>query len=71
MGLKRIIAITLVVSGIVVLAYSGITFRTPGKPVDLGPIHIATTHRHFVPPLAGAIALACGVVLLFVGGKRS
>jgi hypothetical protein len=63
---SRIIAFVLIVLGIVVLAYSGITFKTPGKPVDFLGIHIATTNSHFIPPVAGAIALVGGIILLVV-----
>ena len=34
MNTKTIVAVILVTLGIVVLAYSGITFTTPGKPVE-------------------------------------
>ena len=70
MSSTRIMAVVLVVLGIVVLAYSGITFSTPGKPVDIGPIHVETTHSHFIPPVAGALALVGGIVLLVVGNKK-
>jgi nitrate reductase gamma subunit len=56
--------------GIVVLAYSGITFNTPGKPVDFLGIHIETTHSHFIPPVAGALSLVGGIVLLLVKPRR-
>ena len=64
-------AVVLIVLGLVVLAYSGITFKTPGKPVDVLGIHIETTHSHFIPPVAGALALAAGVVLLVLKPKRA
>ena len=64
MNNKTIIAFILIALGIVVLAYSGITFKTPGQPIDFLGVHISTTHSHFVPPFVGAIALVCGVVLL-------
>jgi len=70
MSSRKIIAVILVTLGIVVLAYSGITLRTPGKPVDIGPIHVETTERHFIPPVVGAIALVGGIVLLVVGNKE-
>lgn len=70
MSSRRAIAIVLIVLGIVVLAYSGITLKTPGRPVNIGPVHIETTRRHFVPPVAGAVALVGGIVLLVVGGKK-
>ena len=70
MSSSRVIAIILITLGIVVLAYSGITLRTPGRPVDIGPIHVETTQRHFIPPVAGALALVDGIVLLALGGKK-
>ena len=54
----------LVTIGIVVLAYSGITFKTPGKPVEFLGLHIATTESHFIPPVVGALALVAGIVVL-------
>lgn len=70
MSSRRIIAIVLIALGVVVLAYSGITFTTRGKPVDIGPIHVETTRSHFIPPVAGALALVGGLVLLVVGNKK-
>jgi hypothetical protein len=66
----KTIGMILIALGIVVLAYSGITFKTPGKPINILGAHIETTDRHFIPPVAGALALAGGVVLLVVGAKR-
>ena len=66
----KTIGLVLIALGIVVLAYSGITFKTPGKPVNILGAHIETTDSHFIPPVAGALALAGGVVLLAVGAKR-
>jgi hypothetical protein len=66
---SRTIAAILIALGIVVLAYSGITYKTPGKPVDFLGVHIETTHSHFIPPVAGALALAGGIVLLVVSPR--
>ena len=70
MSSRKIIAVVLVTLGIVVLAYSGITLKTRGKPIDIGPVHLETTQRHFIPPVAGAIALVGGIVLLVAGNKK-
>jgi hypothetical protein len=70
MNTKTIIAIFLVTLGIVVLAYSGLTFSTPGKPVDFLGMHIETTHSHFIPPVAGAFALVGGILLLVIKPRR-
>jgi hypothetical protein len=69
MNTKTIVAVILVTLGIVVLAYSGITFTTPGKPVNFLGLHIETTHSHFIPPVVGALALVGGIVLLVVKPK--
>jgi hypothetical protein len=71
MNTKTIIAVLLVTLGIVVLAYSGITFKTPGKPVNFLGIHIETTESHFIPPVVGALALVGGITLLLVNPKRA
>jgi hypothetical protein len=70
MNIKTIVAVLLVTLGIVVLAYSGITFTTPGKPVEFLGMHFETTVNHFIPPVVGALALVGGIVLLVVNPKR-
>ena len=66
----KTIAVILISLGLVVLAYSGITFRTPGKPVDFLGMHFETTRSHFIPPVAGALVLVSGIVLLVAIPKR-
>ena len=67
----RIIAAILIALGIVVLAYSGITYKTPGKPVDFLGMHFETTHSHYIPPVAGALALVGGIALLVASPKNT
>jgi hypothetical protein len=70
MNTKTIVAIILVVLGLVVLAYSGFTFTTPGKPVEFLGMHFETTVTHFISPAVGAIALVGGIILLLVKPNR-
>lgn len=67
----KTIGIILVVLGLVVLAYSGITFTTPGKPVEFLGMHFETTVSHFISPAVGALVLIGGIVLLVVQPKRT
>jgi len=67
--MKTIISAILITLGIVVLAYSGLSFNTPGRPVDFLGLHIATTDSHFISPAVGALMLVGGVVLLIVKPK--
>ena len=71
MNTKTIIAAILVALGVVVLAYSGLSFTTPGQPVNFLGMHIETTESHFIPPVVGALALVGGIVLLLVNPKRA
>ena len=70
MNTKTIVAVVLVTLGIVVLAYSGITFTTPGKPINVLGLHFETTVSHFIPPVVGALALVGGIALLIVNPRR-
>jgi hypothetical protein len=71
MSTKTIIAALLITLGIVVLAYSGLSFKTPGQPIDVLGFKIETTDRHFVPPAVGALALVGGIVLLVVRPRKA
>jgi hypothetical protein len=71
MNTKTIVAVILIALGIVVLAYSGITFKTPGKPINFLGMHISTTDSHFIPPVVGALALVGGIVLLIVKPRKA
>jgi hypothetical protein len=66
MNAKSIAAVMLIALGVVVLAYSGITLKTPGKPVEFLGMHIETTESHFIPPAVGALMLVGGILLLVV-----
>ena len=70
MNTKTIVAVLLVTLGIVVLAYAGITFKTPGQPIVFLGMHFETTVTHFISPGIGAIALVGGIVLLLVKPKQ-
>jgi hypothetical protein len=66
MNIKTIVSLLLISLGIVVLAYSGLNFTTPGKPIEFLGLHIATTDSHFIPPAVGALMLVGGILLLVV-----
>ena len=70
MNSKTLVAVILITLGLVVLAYSGLSFRTPGQPIDFLGIHVETTVSHFIPPAVGAFAFAGGVLLLYLNPKR-
>jgi len=66
MKAKDMIAALLITLGIVILAYSGITFTTPGEPIEFLGLRVETTQSHFIPPVVGALSLVGGILLLMV-----
>jgi hypothetical protein len=69
----RIAGAVLIVLGLVGILWGGFSWTQEKTVVDLGPFK-ATTQEHKTipfPPVAGAVALVAGIVLLVVPGRRS
>jgi hypothetical protein len=68
-----IVGLLLILFGVVALAYQGITYTTRQTVIDIGPLHATADREKTVPlpPVLGAIAVAGGVVLLMVGGRKA
>ena len=64
--MNKTIGVILIVLGLVGLAYGGFSYTTREKVLDLGPIEATKEKTHTVPlpPIAGALALIGGVVLV-------
>jgi hypothetical protein len=68
-----IIGIVLIIIGIIVLAYGGITYTKREKVLDLGPIQATAEKQKTIsfPPVLGGICLVGGIVLVIVGGRQT
>ena len=68
----KIAAIVLIVLGILGLAYGGFSVVYPDKVVDAGPIQISVDKKKSlpIPPVVGMIALAGGIGMLVMSGKK-
>ena len=68
-----LLGIVLIVLGVLALVYQGFTYTTREKVVDLGPLKITADKEKSIPlpPILGALALAGGVVLVFVVVRMS
>ena len=73
MKTTTVIGALLIVVGIVSLALGGISYTSREKVIDIGPIEATAEKRERIPlpPVAGGLALAAGVVLLIAGNKRA
>jgi hypothetical protein len=70
--MARIVGLILLLAGLAGLAWGGLTYRQERHNVDLGPVDFTVTEKKTVPipPIAGAVAVIAGVVLLVAGSKR-
>jgi hypothetical protein len=68
----KIAAIVLIVVGVIALAYGGISYTREKKVLDIGPVEATTKTRETIPlpPVLGVAAIAGGVVLLLVSGRK-
>jgi hypothetical protein len=64
--LNKTLGVILIALGLFGLAWGGFTYTTREKVIDIGPIHATRDETHNVPlpPIAGAVALIGGIVLL-------
>jgi hypothetical protein len=70
--MTKALGMILIALGLISLAWGGFTYTTRETVVDIGPIHATREKTHNVPvvPIAGAVALIGGVVLLVAGKKQ-
>jgi uncharacterized membrane protein len=67
-----LIGIVLIVLGLVILAYQGITYTSREKIIDIGSLQATADTKKTIPlsPILGGLALAGGIVLVIVGAKN-
>jgi hypothetical protein len=64
------VGVVLIAAGAVILVMRGVSYTKSRDAVDVGPLHLATEQKGFVPPYVGVIAIVVGAGLLFVGRGR-
>lgn len=72
MTIVRIIAIGLIIAGGLALAFGGFSYTQERTAIKAGPLELKVQDKESVaiPTWAGGGALALGVVLLLVGGRK-
>lgn len=70
--MSKTLGMVLIGIGLFGLAWGGFTYTTREKVIDLGPIQATRekTHNVPLPPIAGAVALVGGIVLIMSSGKH-
>jgi hypothetical protein len=73
MKTKTIAGLTLIIVGVLIFTYQGISYTTREKAIDLGPLQVTAeeTHTLPLPPVLGALSLLGGVLLVALGNKRT
>jgi len=67
----KILGVVLVVIGILGLIYGGVSWTRRDTVVDAGPVEITRnkTESLPIPPIAGAVCLVAGAVILLKGNR--
>ena len=72
MNSVKVIGIIVLVLGLLGLVYGGFSYTSQTHQAKLGPLELSVKEKETVniPMWAGAAAVAAGVLLLVMGGKR-
>jgi len=71
--MATIFGILLIVIGLVVLVYGGVTYTSKQTTMQVGPVEVTAKEKRTLPlpPLAGGVMVAGGIILLIrEGGIR-
>ena len=68
----RIVGIVLIVAGLLALAYGGFSYTKETHKAELGPFKMTLEEREHVnvPQWIGVAALAGGIVMVLIGGRK-
>jgi hypothetical protein len=68
----RILAIILIALGTLGLIYQGFTYVTREPVAKAGPVEVTAEKEKtvWIPPVVGGVAIAAGVAMLALSGKR-
>ena len=69
----RTLGIVLIIVGILMMIFRGVSFTREKEIIDVGPVEINRKDKETVawPLYAGAIATVAGVVILIAGRKKT
>jgi hypothetical protein len=72
MSALRLVAILLIAAGVAGLLYGKFSYTKESHDLKLGPVELSMKEKETVsvPTWAGIGAIAAGVVLLLVGGRK-
>ena len=71
--MATIFGILLIIIGLVVLVYGGVTYTSKQTTMQVGPVEVTAKEKRTLPlpPLAGGVMVAGGLILLIrEGGIR-
>lgn len=69
----RIVGIVLIIVGVILLIYAGVTYTGHTKSIKIGPVQAsAQTHKTpLAPPILGGALVVAGIIGIAVGARRT
>ncbi|MET0394748.1 MAG: hypothetical protein ABW019_16500 [Chitinophagaceae bacterium] len=68
----KVIGIILIIAGIAMLIFRGVSVQTEKKIIDAGPLEVTKKENKWIgwPVYAGAVAIVAGIVLVVADRKK-
>lgn len=68
----NVIGIFLIIMGIAVFAYQGISYTQKEKIAQIGSLQVTadTEKTVYFPPILGGISIVAGIALVFIGNRK-
>ena len=68
----KVIGIILIIAGIAMLVFRGVSVQTEKKIIDAGPLEVSKKENKWIgwPVYAGAVAIVAGIVLVVADRKK-
>jgi hypothetical protein len=71
MRTQTVVGVLLVIIGVAILVFGGFSYTTTREAVKVGPVGITTQEKKSfpIPPVAGTVLVAGGIILLIARGR--
>lgn len=67
----RLVGLILLVVGVVIFAYGGVSYTKSRHSTNIGPVQVSTSKKGFITPAAGAVIAIVGLVLVAAGRRET
>jgi TRAP-type C4-dicarboxylate transport system permease small subunit len=67
----RLVGAVLLIIGVVVLLYGGVSYTKSRHSTNIGPVQVSTVKKGFITPAAGAVIAVVGLVVMAAARRNT